>query len=340
MATDLAEWETAFAIAWPASEWRDLHVALAVSGGADSVALLRLMHSAKARAGGSGRLFVVHLNHGIREAADEDAAWLDRLCNELGIPCEIGTADVAGLAARQGDGLEAAARTARYEFMQHAAERLGARFVATAHIADDQVETVLHRILRGTGVAGLAGIPRSRPLGTAVQLIRPMLGLWRTDIESYLAQIGQDYRVDATNTDPRHTRNRLRHELLPLIRAKFNPDVDAALTRLADQAGDAQRVLNDLADQLVRRAMKVSPAGLELDCSQLAAENPLLVREACKLAWTSAEWPLQDMGYDEWQLLETLIAAPPANDALSLPGRIRAVRSGNLLQISQATQVR
>lgn len=338
MATELADLEAAFADAWPASEWRDLHVALAVSGGPDSVAMLRIVHAAKDRVGGNGRLFVVHLNHGVREAASEDAAWLQRLCQKLDLPCEIGTADVESIAAQQGDGLEAAARTARYKFLQDSAEKLGARLVATAHTADDQVETVLHRVLRGTGITGLAGIPRTRPLGAAVQLVRPMLGLWRADVERFLAEINQDFRVDATNADRRHTRNRLRHELLPLLRAEFNSDVDAALLRLARQAGGTQKLVDAWAGKVVQRAVTFSPKRLEIDCAKLMGEDALLVCEVCKLAWIAAGWPLQHMGYDQWQQLQSLIAAPSTVGFINLPGSVRAERAGDRVQISQLPQ--
>ena len=127
MSTDLTSLDSTFDEAWPPDEWRDLHVVLAVSGGADSVAVLRLILAAKERAGGKGRLFVAHLNHGIRPVeAAADAAWVQDLCQRLALPCEIGIADVPNLADAQGDGLEAAARTARYNFLRESAERLGA----------------------------------------------------------------------------------------------------------------------------------------------------------------------------------------------------------------------
>ena len=221
---------------------------------------------AKQRAGGAGRLFVAHLNHGIRPVeAAEDATWLKDLCQRLGLPLEVGTADVPSLADRQGDGLEAAPAMARYQFFRETAERLGARFVAIAHTADDQVETILHRFLRGTGVAGLAGMPRVRPLSPAVQLVRPLLGISRQRVEHYLTEIRQDYRIDATNSDRRFTRNRLRHDLLPLLRAQFNSDVDGALLRLAHQADEIQQLITPLAEELARRAISVSPDRLHID---------------------------------------------------------------------------
>ena len=118
--------------------------------------------------------------------------WPER----LGLACEIGEGRVAEAAALQGDGLEAAARAERLAFLQAAAERFGARYVVTAHTADDQAETVLHRILRGTGIAGLAGMRRARPLGPAVTLIRPLLAIRRAEIRDYLAELNQPFCED------------------------------------------------------------------------------------------------------------------------------------------------
>src|SRR6476646_5281935 len=160
--------EKQLALAWPCDQWQDAHVLLAVSGGADSVALLRAVLSLKDTCGGRGAVHVAHLNHALRgDAAAADQAWLDKLCRRLGVSLVVGRSDVRSRAAEQGDGLEAAAREARYEFLSSTAEQLGARFVATAHTADDQAETVLQRIVRGTGLAGLAGIPSSRRLSSS-----------------------------------------------------------------------------------------------------------------------------------------------------------------------------
>ena len=132
-------------------DWDDVSLLLAVSGGADSVGLLRAMVELKGS--GAGRIFVAHFNHALRGAeSDADAAFVSELCQRLDLPCETGTADTAQLARDEGDGLEAAARGVRYAFLRATAERLGARYVVTAHTADDQAETILHRIVRGTGV--------------------------------------------------------------------------------------------------------------------------------------------------------------------------------------------
>ena len=146
------------------------------------------------------------------------------LCRRLSVTCEVGRVAVDRLAAESGDGIEAAARTARYHFLEQTAGRLGARFVATAHTADDQAETILHRIIRGTGIRGLSGMARARPLGHAT-LIRPLLGVRRAELQTYLDALGQPYRHDQSNADLRFTRNRIRHQTMPQLREQYNAGV-------------------------------------------------------------------------------------------------------------------
>ncbi len=336
MDTKIESLELAISASWPPESWRDVHVVLAVSGGADSVALLRAVDAAKRLAGGVGRLFVAHYDHRLRSESADDAAWLAEICRGLKLPCEIGVAATTGAASNRGEGPEAAARTDRYAFLVQIAENVGARFVATAHTADDQVETVLHRIIRGTGIGGLTGIRQFRPLAPGVTLARPMLHLTRNQVLEYLRSIDQGYRSDVTNFETRFTRNRLRHELLPQLRT-VNSDVDGAITRLADLAAEAQQLIAARSDELFRAAGVASPGFVEIDCGRLEREPPLLIRETCKLAWTAAALPLQSMGFDEWQQLSTLIAGS-SREVLNLPGNVRAERIGSRLQISQLTQ--
>jgi tRNA(Ile)-lysidine synthase len=332
--------ETAFNRAWPQRDWRESHAVFAVSGGGDSVAMLRAAFAIKNRGGGRGQLFAAHLDHGLRGAASAgDAEWLKILCGRLKIPLEIGKADVAAIADLQGDGLEAAARTARYEFLQRTAEKLGARFVAVAHTADDQIETVLHRILRGTGIDGLRGIPTIRPLSPAVTLVRPLLAVRRRDVLDYLTSIGQDFRTDASNADFRMTRNRLRYELLPAIRSHYPGDFDAALLRLSARAADAQQVITAIVDELkngsvtfegepAQAASQRSIRRIRVACGQLVGQPPLILREVCKAAWQDSGWPRQAMGYEQWHLLASLVAGSNVSFPINLPGKVRAWRDG------------
>ncbi len=189
----LHPFETHLAECWPPEEWLELTVLVAVSGGADSVALLRAVATLKT--GGAGRLCAAHFNHKLRHEADEDQRFVVSLCKQLCLSCETGCREVAQLAADRGEGIEPAARRARYDFLKETAGRLGARFVLTAHTADDQAETILHRVVRGTGISGLAGMSRSRCLGHAT-LLRPLLGVRRRELEEYLHDIGQPFRED------------------------------------------------------------------------------------------------------------------------------------------------
>jgi tRNA(Ile)-lysidine synthase len=333
------------AAAWPTVEWSDVHVVLAVSGGPDSAALLRAVRALKERAGGRGAVHVAHLNHGFRGAeAAADVAWLTTLCRQLELPLHIEQVDLTSLAADQGGGWEAAARTARYDFLTRVAEQAGARWVAVGHTRDDQVETVLYRLIRGTGLAGLAGMRQSRQLSPSVTLVRPLLKKSRADVLDYLAAINQDYRTDATNADLRFTRNRLRHRLLPLLRTEFNTDIDAALLRLAGQAHESQQVIDEVVAELLGKcvriewpaakcdnavgvlsdASKVTANRVQIDCRSLEGRPPLVVREVCRAAWRDAGWPFQAMGFDQWQQLATLVASESEQPQFSLPGNIQA----------------
>ena len=188
-------------------------ILLAVSGGADSVALLRAI--VRLKTAGEGRVVAAHLNHQLRpDEADADEAFVVDLCRRLGVACEVGRVATrpgrrrgprSGGPAGHGIGSSKRRPTA-----------CGARYVVTAHTADDQAETILHRILRGTGVGGLGGMSRTRPLGLAT-LLRPLLTFRRAELEAYLHDLGQPYCDDSSNRDVRFTRNRIRHELLPWL---------------------------------------------------------------------------------------------------------------------------
>ncbi|MBK8026563.1 MAG: tRNA lysidine(34) synthetase TilS [Chloroflexi bacterium] len=190
-------------------------------------------------------LFVATLDHGIRGVAgEEDARFVEATAKEWGIACERGRIDVPALAVAQGLSLEQAARTARYEFFASVASGLGIQKIAVAHHADDQAETVLLHMVRGSGLNGLAGMRWISPLPSdpTLTLIRPFLNLRRSEIEAYAQEQELAAREDATNADTTFTRNRLRHDVLPLLRT-INADVDGALTRLADNAASDEEFL-------------------------------------------------------------------------------------------------
>src|SRR5688500_7649333 len=191
-------------------------VVLAVSGGADSTALMLGTNTIAETLG--LRPVVAHFDHGLRPTSAEDAAWVARRAADLGLPIVTERGDVLGAASASGRRIEETARRLRYEFLARTAERCEAAFAATAHTADDLAETVLFHVLRGTGLRGLRGIPPRRRLVPGVTLVRPMLDVSRSDVERYLASCGQEFLSDPSNADAAFTRSRFRHDLLPTLR--------------------------------------------------------------------------------------------------------------------------
>ncbi|MEM8739170.1 MAG: tRNA lysidine(34) synthetase TilS [Planctomycetota bacterium] len=207
------------------------HLLVACSGGADSVALLRALGLLHRRRKWNLTLSVAHVQHHLRppDAAEGDAASVEHLAEQLGLAYhrrDIAPGDTPG-------NTEANAREQRYAALHQIARDIHAPFVATAHHADDQLETLLMAILRGTTAKGLRGIAWTRPLGPRVQLIRPMLGATRAEAVELLEHLGQSWREDATNRDPSRTRARLRHEVLPVLR-ELRPSVARKALELSE----------------------------------------------------------------------------------------------------------
>ena len=223
------------------------HVLLGVSGGADSVALLHLL----TRWPREGiHITAMHIHHGLRGvSADRDAAFVEQLCADWGVPLVCVRADVASVAREAGIGLEEAGRRERYRLFEQTRCELGADFILTAHTASDRTETVLMHILRGCGTDGLCGIPAARGV-----VRRPLLCCTRGEVEDYCRRHTLPYMTDETNADIRYTRNRIRHQLLPLLR-QLNPSADAALCRLSEHAAEDSRYLQEQAEAALDAAM-------------------------------------------------------------------------------------
>lgn len=316
------------AAAWPVSVWSDVPVLIAVSGGSDSVTLLRALHHL-ARPGHT-RLLVAHFNHQLRgQESDADERWVTELARSLNLECHIGRGAVRDQAALDGDGIEAAARSQRYSFLIATAAATGARYVVTAHTADDQAETILHRIVRGTGIAGLSGIQRVRPLNEACSLVRPLLAFHRAELRAWLAELGQDFREDRSNLDRSYTRNRLRHELLPQLARDYNPQVIEALLRLGDLASDAQRVIDANVDVFLQAYVsEQSPTRVVLSSAGLSTASDYILREALVTLWQRQRWSLQTMTYEHWQRLAEHWRGVP-HSANCFPGGVIAAREGD-----------
>jgi tRNA(Ile)-lysidine synthase len=219
-------------------------VCAAVSGGADSVALLlALVEANRAKESLGVVLSAVHVHHGLRGAeADADEAFVRQLCEHFDVPHVVERVDVAARQAAEREGLEEAARELRYAVFWELMKSGKADVVATAHTLDDQAETVVMKLLRGAwteGIGGIAPVVETAGQEQRGRMVRPLLSVRRVEVEAYLRQRGQTWREDATNRDVSLTRNRVRHELMPTLR-KFNPGIEVALARLSQIARDEE----------------------------------------------------------------------------------------------------
>jgi len=314
-------------------------VLVAVSGGCDSVALLEILCRLAAEPERAWDLSVAHLNHRLRLDAGADADFVRDLARRHGLPCVVEAVDVAAVAVARAMSTETAARAVRYEFLALTAVRLGATAVATGHHADDNVETILQRIVRGTHLRGLRGIPAARPLAQApgVRIIRPLLAVRREQIEQFCLLRGLAWRTDSTNADTIHRRNFIRHELLPLMRDRMNPRVDDALLRLAGAAGETEDHLAEAGQSLLDHARRASkdPDRLVLDAARLA-EAPTVQRcYALRAALEYLGTPMGDLSAGQLADLAAL-PAEPSPAAITLPGNILARREGDELLLEPA----
>jgi tRNA(Ile)-lysidine synthase len=302
-------------------------IVVAVSGGADSVALLRAL----AEITPPGGLVVAHLNHQLRGwDSDADAAFVAGLLPDL--PHFVERVDVA--AAADGNNIEATARQVRYDFLAAVARRTGAAWIATGHTRDDQAETVLHRLIRGTGLRGLRGIAAVRELEPGIRLIRPLLTVSRADVIAYLHTIDQTWREDVSNADTAFTRNRIRHELLPLLRS-FNPAIEDALARTAMQANEVFEDIEDAAAELLRSAEHARVgATVILDRRAIQSVPAPMLREVLHLVWEREGWSRNGMTLAHWQrAAEVALGGVPACD---LPDGIRIIGTARVVRVGPA----
>jgi tRNA(Ile)-lysidine synthase len=300
-------------------------VGVAVSGGADSVFLLHALRELAAR--WDLQLSVVHVEHGMRGAASlEDAGFVKDLAQSFGLPFHIHSANVPAIHDNQ----EQAARRVRHAFFAELIGNGTVDRIATGHTRSDQAETVLYRILRGSGLAGLAGI---LPV-TKEGLVRPLLDLDRCEIEAWLRERKIAWREDASNQNRDYARNRLRHEILPLLRETFNPRLDETLSNMAIVARDEELYWESTLPRDQSPATSHQP--LILRTSQLTAAPPAVARRLIRRAIEAAKGDLRQIDFAHVERILEMARSKEGHDRVQLPG-LDVFRSFEWIRLAPAS---
>ncbi len=310
-------------------------VIVAVSGGADSVALLHLLMRLQGPL--TFTLHVAHVDHGLRETSAEDARFVQALGARWGVPVSVERRPVGPICEREGWSLEDGARRVRYQVLLELARRHRASRIALAHTADDQAETVLMRLVRGTGLLGLGAIPIQRPLDDEIWVVRPLLAIWRREVLAYLEEAGLAYREDETNGDRRFVRNRIRRELLPLLERDYNPNIKGALTQLAEQSRWDYAYLQEAAGRQWKRMVKVHPhpsrgvgakppRQVAISIPMFLRQPKALQRQLVRQAILHVRGELGRFEFRHWVEAERLFVERPAGTVLDLPSGVRLRR--------------
>ena len=307
-------------------------VLVGVSGGPDSVALLHLLVSLKETL--RVQVSVVHVDHQLRPDSADDAAFVERLSRRFSLPAVVETRAVAAEASGRGLSLEDAARRVRYEAFLAVARRQRADRLALAHTADDQAETVLMRLLRGAGLTGLTAIPMVRQL-EEITVVRPLLGSWRREITSYLKAHRVPSREDSTNHDPRFLRNRIRHDLLPLLEHEYNPNIKSLLNQLAQQCRTDSTFLQTAAARHWKRLVKREAEGLSVRLDPFLKQPKALQQQLVRLTIQRLQGDLARFEFRHWREIERLMTERPIGTILDLPGEIQMERGRDRVRVRQ-----
>ena len=296
-------------------------VLVGLSGGADSVALTELLVELKPRFGIT--LVLAHLNHGLRAEAEADEAFCRSLSERLAAPFASGRVDVAESARRSKRSIEDEARSTRYRFLEAQASHFGAQRIAVGHTLDDQAETILLRLLRGSGCRGLGAIHPVKAVKAvkAVRIVRPLIEVRRQEIERYLEERGASFREDQSNADPRFTRNRIRHEELPRLSSAYNPRLVETLARSASLLRDEEEWMEAATRQAFDALAGLSRDEIRLEREPLS-RHPIALRRRLVRAAIERLRGLGDVSHRHIEDVLALAAVGRSGRELHLPGLV------------------
>ena len=317
---------------WETHRWRNVGVVIGCSGGADSVALLRLMAELRTQGNNLPRGFLIaaHFNHALRGTeSDEDQQFVRNLAEDLGLRFQSAR-------AQSTETSEAALRSMRMQFLTETAHASGARYIAVAHSADDNAETVLHHLLRGTGPAGLTGINHTRSIGTDLVLYRPLITASRLEIRKALTEVEQSWREDSSNQQLNYQRNWIRHELIPTIEHRYPHAIDAI-----NRASSGQREWRSLMDQLAQawlddhQVQKRSIRGPSdsVTLKRDGSTDRVVIISAMQNLWARMAWARGSMTRDHWCRLASTVNSQTV-ERYSLPGPVDVDATQNAITLS------
>jgi len=299
------------------------HLLVAVSGGADSVALLRLLHGLAETLNLS--LEAAHLDHALRPVSRDDATFVAQLCHELGVPVTVARQDVAEIARRRKGNLEEVARDVRREFLEATAKERNCDLIVLGHHAGDQAETFLMRLMRGAGTAGLAGMRQ-----VDGRVIRPLLSFHHEELVTYLEEGGFAWREDESNINHAFTRNRIRHQLQPLLES-FNPNITSQIAGLCEQLRLDEDFWSELANRTLTELGTRVDGGYSIQRGALAELAPSLASRVIRAALHEIRGDLRSITATHIGDVLQLVCAGPPQGELHLPGSWAACRYEQLL---------
>lgn len=315
-------------------------VVCAVSGGPDSVAMLHILRELAEVQQLGWKLHMAHVNHGLRGAAsDEDEAFVRSLSEKVQLPFHSARVDVRGLQKKERMSTEEAARKLRHEYLEKVALEVGGLKIALAHNLDDQAETILHRILRGTGLRGLKGMAPIRVISRKHDLfaVRPMIEIERFEIEGYLKERGIASRTDQTNLDTTITRNRIRHKLIPLLESEFNPRVKMALVKLGQTAGSFYLLLREIANEVYENTRMLSGEDkVCLSVEEFSKLPPAIQTLIIDRAVKNLLGRVPQLNFEHYLEIIALCGEQAFQKTISLPRGLEARREGYVLKIGRA----
>jgi tRNA(Ile)-lysidine synthase len=300
-------------------------VLVAVSGGPDSVCLLEVLNYLKDEYRLS--LHVAHLNHKFRKEADKEAEFVRKLAEEKGIASTIEAIDVKEYCIKKGLSKQEGAREVRYDFLNRIADEVGATRIATGHTADDQAETFLMRLIRGSGASGLSAIPPVRG-----RIIRPLIEIKKTEALGFLKENNIRYVKDPTNIRPVYLRNKIRLELLPLLVKRFNPNIASALCREADILREDEAFLNGIADTIFKEMVTAQEKdSITLNYLRFSGLHPAIKKRVVRRAVAELTGGLKRISYIH--ITSAIDAVKNTGKGIDLTDNIRIERDYNSLKV-------